>query len=142
MAVGLFINRSWRQTTATLRLSYAKPGFVAAGNGVNITDKTTGRLGEVAVLAGTRVGGIGPSGAIWVELGPALHLWDFGDLRVRPSALAGAAYRWAIMSKWTGSVRVEGMLSPSWFNAEDVPPDFVRRATWRYGVSLGVAYRL
>jgi hypothetical protein len=30
----------------------------------------------------------------------------------------------------------------SWFDAGDVPPDFERRATWRYGVGLGLRYRL
>jgi hypothetical protein len=39
-------------------------------------------------------------------------------------------------------VRLEGILSPSWFNATDVPPEFERRVTWRYGVGLGLRYRL
>jgi hypothetical protein len=34
------------------------------------------------------------------------------------------------------------MLSPSWFDAADVPPEFERRVTWRYGVGLGLYCRL
>ena len=110
---------------------------------MNVTDKTTGRLLEVASLLSTRVGGIGPSGAIRLELGPALHLWDFsGEIRQRFGAIGAAAYEWPVSTRFTGAVRLEGMLSPSWFDATDVPPEFERRVTWRYGVGLGLSYRL
>ena len=110
---------------------------------MSITDKTTGRLLELASLISTRVGGIGPSGAIRAELGPALHLWDFdGEVRARGGAIGAAAYEWPVSARFTGAVRLEGLLSPSWFNATDVPPEFERRVTWRYGVGLGLRYRL
>ena len=114
-----------------------------AGKDIYVKDKTTGRLLEVASLVSTRVGGIGPSGAIRAELGPALHLWDYsGEIRTRMSALAGIAYEWPIATRFTGAIRFEGMLSPSWFDATDVPPEFERRVTWRYGVGFGLRYRL
>lgn len=91
----------------------------------------------------TRVGGIGPSGAVRAELGPALHLWDYsGEMRTRLGVVGAAAYEWPIAKRFTGAVRLEGMVSPSWFDAADVPPDFERRVTWRYGVGLGLHYRL
>jgi hypothetical protein len=124
-------------------LSYANPGFAVAGHGVSVTDKTTGRLVEVTGLINTRVGGIGPSGAIRAELGPALHLWDFdGEFRARFGAVGAAAYEWPVSTRFTGAIRLEGILSPSWFNATDVPPEFERRVTWRYGVGLALRYRL
>jgi hypothetical protein len=110
---------------------------------VSITDKTTGRLVEAASLLSTQVGGIGSSGAIRAELGPALHLWDFdGEVRTRVGVVGAAAYEWPVSSRFTGAVRLEGILSPSWFNATDVPPEFERRVTWRYGMSVGLRYRL
>jgi len=143
IALALMLGRSWRRMGATLRLSYAKPGFAVAGQGVSLTDKTTGRLLELSTLVNTRVGGIGPSGAVRVELGPALHLWDFsGAFRLRAGALGGVAYEWPVTNRLLGSVGLEGMISPSWFNATDVPPEFERRVTWRYGVGLGLRYRL
>lgn len=142
-AFGILIGHSWRRVGAALRLSYANPGFAVAGHDVSVTDKTTGRLIELASLISTRVGGIGPSGAIRAELGPALHLWDFdGEFRARVGAIGSAGYEWPVSSRFTGAVRVEGILSPSWFNATDVPPEFERRVTWRYGVGLGLRYRL
>lgn len=143
VAVGLLFGRSWRRVGAALRVSFADPGFAVSGKDVYVKDKTTGRLLEVASLFSTRVGGIGPSGAIRAELGPALHLWDYGgEIRTRWSGLGAFAYEWPIAGRLTGAIRLEGMLSSSWFDATDVPPEFERRATWRYGVGLGLRYRL
>jgi hypothetical protein len=78
-----------------------------------------------------------------MEVGPALHLWDFdGEYRKRIGATAALLYEWPVVRKLTGAIRLEGMLSPSWFDAADVPPEFERHATWRYGVGLGLRYRI
>jgi hypothetical protein len=140
---GLTFGRDWGRVRTTLRVTYANPGFAVAGSGVTVTDKTTGQLLEFAALVSTRVGGIGSSGAIRADLGPSLHLWDFdGEFRKRLGAVGAAVYEWPVTGRFTGSVRLEGMLGPSWFNATDVPPEFERRATWRYGMALGLRYRL
>jgi hypothetical protein len=95
------------------------------------------------MLISTRVGGIGPSGAIRVELGPALHLWDFdGEYRTRFGGIGAAAYEWPVSKRFTGAVRLEGMVSPSWFETTELPPEFERQLTWRYGFALGLRYRL
>ena len=76
-----------------LRGSYGKPGLSATGQGITVTDKTSGQLIELATLVAVRVGGIGPSGVVRAELGPALHLWKFDDdTRDRVSALGALAY--------------------------------------------------
>jgi len=78
-----------------------------------------------------------------VELGPALHLWDFsGEYRTRLGGIGAAVYEWPVSSRFTGSVRLEGSASSSWFNATEVPPEFERHLTWRYGVGIGLRYRL
>jgi hypothetical protein len=142
-AISLRIARSWRRFGIALRGSYAKPGLAVTGQHVTLTDKRSGDVFEAATALSTQVGGIGPSGAIRVELGPTLHLWDFdGEIRARFGAIGAAAYEWPITKRLTGSVRLEGMLSPSWFDAADVPPEFERRVTWRYGVGLGLYCRL
>jgi len=94
-------------------------------------------------LFSTPVGGIGPSGAVRIELGPALHLWDFdGEYRTRLGGIGALAYEWPVSSRFIGGIRLEGMLSKSWFDATEVPPEFERQLTWRYGVGLGLRYRL
>lgn len=142
-ALGITLGHSWRRLSSTIRISYANAGFVVTGNDMSIIDKTTGTLVETAVLVGTRVGGIGPSGAIRLELGPALHLWDFdGESRTRAGVLGATDYQWPIAGRFTGTIRLEGMLSASWFNASELPPDFERQLTWRYGWGVGLRYRL
>jgi hypothetical protein len=139
----LRVGRTWSRWGTSLRISYANPGFRLGSNGLTIVDKTTGRLFEVSPLVSTRVGGIGPSGAVRVEVGPALHLWDFdNESRARVGAVGAAVYEWPVSRRFTGAIRFEGSLSPSWFNAADVPPEFERRVTWRYGVGLGLRYRV
>lgn len=142
-ALSLRVGRDWRRFGLALRGSHSRPGLAVTGERVNLTDKSSGDLLELAWILSTRVGGIGPSGAVKLELGPALHLWDYeGDIRSRVSGSGAAAYEWALVGRFTGVVRLEGLLSGSWFDAGDVPPEFERRVTWRYGVGLGLRYRL
>jgi len=143
--LGLRLERGFGKWSGALKVSYGKPGLSFSGEGLTVTDKTSGELIEAAALWGvhlSRVGG-GPSGAIRAELGPTLHLWKFGDeIRLRAGAQAAVAYEWPIAGRFAGALRVEGLLSPSWFDAADLPPDYERRLTWRYGVALGLRYRL
>ena len=138
----LRIGRTWRRVGVALRVGRSTPGLAVTGHGVNVTDKTSGRLIEVAAIASTRVGGIGSSGAVRLELGPALHLWTFADVRSRLGANGAVAYEWSVVGRLTGGIRLEGMLSKSWFDPGDVPPEYERRVTWRYGVGFGLRYRL
>jgi len=141
--LSLRVGHNGRKVGVALRGTYSKPGLAVTGPGINLTDKTSGDLVELVWLVSTRVGGIGPSGAVRVELGPALHLWDYeGDVRSRLSGCAAVAYEWPLAGRFSGAVRLEGLISRSWFDAGDVPPEFERRATWRYSVGLGLRYRL
>jgi hypothetical protein len=141
--LSLRIARHWSHWGTALRVSYANTGFRLGAQGLDIVYRSTGHLFEISPVVSTRVGGIGPSGAVWMEVGPALHLWDFdGEYRKRIGATAALLYEWPVVRKLTGAIRLEGMLSPSWFDAADVPPEFERHATWRYGVGLGLRYRI
>lgn len=141
-ALHLRVGRNWGRYGIAARVARSKPGLAVIGQGLNVTDKTAGTLIEVAAIASARVGGIGPSGAVRMEFGPALHLWKFGDVRSRVGANGAAVYEWLFAGRLTASVRLEGMLSKSWFDPGDVPPEYERRATWRYGLGLGLRYRL
>jgi hypothetical protein len=141
--IGLRLERGLGRIGVGLKGSYGKPGLTATGEGLTITDKTSGESVEVATLVAVRVGGIGPSGAVRAELGPALHLWKFGDdLHSRIGALGAMAYEWPVAGRFSGAVRLEGALSRSWFETGDLPPEYDLRLTWRYGVTVGLRYRL
>jgi len=115
----------------------------AAGPGLVLIDNSTGQLLEGQLLANFQVVGIGSSGAIRAEVGPSLHLWKSGDeLRSRAGAVAAAAYEWPVTNRFAGAIRLEGTMSKSWFDAGDLPPEYKRQATLRYGVGLGLRYQL
>ncbi len=141
----LRVDRTINRLRVGLRGSYGKPGLALHGPGLTITDKTSGELFEGSALVSFQMVGIGggSSGAVRAELGPVLHLWKIGDeVRKRLGALGAAAYEWPVAQRLTGAVRLEATISKSWFNAGDLSAEYERRATWRYGVSLGLRYRL
>jgi hypothetical protein len=141
--IGLRLERSLGRFGVALKGSYGKPGLSAIGQGLIVTDKSSGQLVEVATIVAVRVGGIGPSGAVRAEVGPALHLWKFGDdMHSGVGALGALAYEWPVAGRFSGAVRLEGTLSKSWFEEGDLPPEYDLRLTWCYGVTLGLRYRL
>lgn len=141
--LGLRVDRSTARWSVGVRIAYGKTGVRAAAGPISLTDKSVGDLIELDVLMQLQVGGIGPSGAVKVELGPALPLWDNGEgFRLRFAALGAAAYEWQIAGRLTGALRLEALLSPSWFDPGELPPEVKRIMTRRAGVSLGLRYRL
>jgi hypothetical protein len=143
-SVGLRVTRQFGRgrTAGAIRISYAKPGLAAAAPGIVAADKSSGELIEVTGLVAVHVAGVGSSGAVRAELGPALHLWNLGGERARIGALAALAYEWPVSGRFTGAIRFEGAASRSWFDAGEPPPEYDLRTTWRYGVTLGLGYRL
>jgi hypothetical protein len=139
----LRLERGGAHWVGAFRLAYATPGLSLTGKGLTITDRTHGQLLETSGLVGLRVGGVGSSGAVRAEVGPALHLWKVGDeIRARAGGLAATVYEWPVSARFIGSVRIEGTLSKSWFDAADLPSEYRRQVTWRYAWGLGLRYRL
>jgi hypothetical protein len=64
------------------------------------------------------------------------------EIRARAGGLAAASYEWPVAGRFSGAVTLEGAVSKSWFAAADLPPEYERQVTWRYGVGLGLRYRL
>jgi len=141
--VAFRVDRRFGRVGVAVRASFGKPGIVGDQGPVAVMDKSTGQVVEVATLVAVRVGGIGPSGAVRAEVGPALHLWNIDDdVRSRVSALGALAYEWPLAGRCSGAIRLEGTLSRSWFEEGELPPEYDLRLTWRYGVTLGLRYRL
>jgi hypothetical protein len=141
--LGVRVDREGARWGVGFKVGYGKTGVRAAAGPISLTDKSVGDLIELDVLMQLQVGGIGPSGAVKVELGPALPLWDNGEgFRLRFAALGAAAYEWQIAGRLTGALRLEALLSPSWFDPGELPPELERVMTRRAGLSLGLRYRL
>lgn len=132
-----------KNALVAVRLAYGNPGLSLTGEGLTITDGSHDYLLEGMGTVGFRVGGLGSSGAIRIEVGPSLHLWKVTDeTRTRLGGLVGAAYEWPVSERFTGAVRVESIFSKSWFDETDLPSEYRRQATWRYGWGVGLRYRL
>ncbi len=142
-SVGVRVDRDIGRARVGLQASYGNVGLTATGPGLTLIDNSTGQLIEGQLVVNFRVVGIGSSGAIRAELGPSLHLWKSGDEnRTRVGALGALAYEWPVAKRFSGAIRLEGMISKSWFDDGDLPPEYERQATRRYGVGLALRYRL
>ena len=139
----IHLDRRFDKVRVALRMAYGKPGLSLTGQGVTITDRSSDKLYEFMGTVGFRVGGIGPSGAIVVDVGPSLHLWkSTPETRTRVGGLLAGTYEWPVSNRFSGAVRLESIFSKSWFDEPDLPPEYRRQATWRYGWGVGLRYRL
>jgi hypothetical protein len=140
---GIRLGRAFGSWSAALRASVGTPGVAGVAPKVTFTDRTTGRLIEIVPLVGVRAAALGPEGVVRIEAGPAVDLWDInGEIRSRLSGLAAVAYEWHVAGRVMGAVRVESTLGSSIFDAAELPSQLERRPTWRYGMSVGLRYRL
>ena len=140
---GVRVDRNIGRARIAVQSSYAKVGLAAAAPDLALIDNSSGQVLEGQLLLNFQVVGIGSSGAVRMEVGPSLHLWEGVDeSRTRVGAVVASAYEWAVATRLTGAIRLESMLSKSWFEPGDLPPELERRVTWRYGVGLGLRYRL
>ena len=140
---GVRVDRAIRRVRLGVQVSYATVGLTAAAPKLSLTDKSSGEVFEGQLLLNFQVAGIGSSGAVRIELGPSLHLWKAeSESRSRAGGVAALAYEWPVTNRFSGAIRLEGMLSKSWFEPGDLPSELERQVTWRYGVGLGLRYRL
>lgn len=140
---GIRLGRAFGSWSAALRASVGTPGVAAVAPDFTVTDRTTGRLIEIVPLVGMRVAALGPEGVVRIEAGPAVDLWDInGEIRSRLAGLAAVAYEWHVAGRVMGAARLESTLGSSIFDAAELPSQLERRPTWRYGVTLGLHYRL
>src|SRR6267154_1915495 len=140
---GVRVDRAIRRVRLGVQVSYATVGLTAAAPKLSLTDKSSGEVFEGQLLLNFQVAGIGSSGAVRIELGPSLHLWKAeSESRSRAGGVAALAYEWPVTNRFSGAIRLEGMLSKSWFDPGDLPSELERQVTWRYGVGLGLRYRL
>ena len=139
----LHVDTRIKKALVAVRLGYGNPGLSLTGEGLTITNGSDDYLIEGMGTVGFQVGGIGSSGAIRVDVGPTLHLWKVTDqTRTRLGGVIAGTYEWPVSERFTGAIRVETLVSKSWFDENDLPPEYRRQATWRYGWGVGLRYRL
>ncbi|MGH7672207.1 MAG: hypothetical protein ACREMC_04860 [Gemmatimonadales bacterium] len=139
--LGVRVGRRFARVDVALRALLGTPGIAGSAPGLTFTDRTTGHLLEIVPLVGVRVARVSRDGVVRLEGGPAVDVWDIdGEMRARTVVLGALAYEWPVAGRFMGSVRAEGTLGGSVFDADELPPQLEPRPTWRYGVTLGLRY--
>lgn len=146
----------YRPTTLALRIEtgsgdvalaatvmYAKTGVAGEGKGLAVVQYDAASFWEVAPVVSLRVARFGAGAETRLEAGPAVDVWTVdGDNRTRLAGQAAAVLQWPVVGSFAGSVRVNGTISESMFDSSEVPSGVERRATRRFGVAIGLRYRL
>jgi len=140
---GLRLDRTLGRARVAVDVLYAKTGLAADGQGVAVVQYGIGSLWEIAPEMSLRVARFGLGVEVRVAAGPAIDFWTFdGERRNRVGGRAAAVVEWPLASALTGSLRVNGVLSGSVFDAADTPSGVERRATRRFGIAVGLRYQL
>jgi hypothetical protein len=140
---GLRLERGSGRARVALGILHAQTGLVAEGQDVAVVQYGVGSLWEIAPDVSLGVARFGAGVEARVEAGPAIDLWSFdGEGRHRVGGRAAAVVQWPLAQALMGSLRVSGVLSRSVFDAADTPSGVERRATRRFGVAVGLRYRL
>ncbi len=141
--LGLRLERGLGRAQVAVGVLRAETGLVAEGQGVAVVQYGIGSLWEITPEISLGLARFGAGVEARVEAGPAIDLWNFGgERRNRVGGRAAAVVHWPLARALTGSLRVSGVLSGSVFDAADTPSGVERRATRRFGVAVGLRYRL
>jgi len=140
---GLRVERDLGRARVAVGVLHAETGLVAEGQGVAVVQYGIGSLWEIAPEISFGLARFGTGVEARVEAGPAIDLWNFdGEQRNRVGGRAAAVVEWPLARALMGSLRVNGVVSESVFDAADAPSGVERRATRRFGVAVGLRYRL
>jgi len=140
---GLHLDRGSGRVRVGVGVLYAKTGLAAEGQGVAVVQNDIGSLWEIAPELSLRVARFGTGIEARLDAGPTIDFWNFdGERRNRVGGRAALVAEWPLARALAGSLQVSGMLSGSVFDAADTPSGVERRATRRFGVAVGLRYRL
>lgn len=142
--VALRLGRESPQFGFGLRVLTGSSGFGASDGDLTVIQEHQLHLVEVAGFISRQVARVGTASRLTLEAGPALDIWSpqGASSRTRLGAVAGAAWTFPVTPRLAAAVRLEAVLTPSLFDAADVPAGAERRATWRRGVSFALQRRL
>jgi hypothetical protein len=123
---------------------YSKGGAGVEQGSVAIDEKGLLKLYEVAPEVSFLVAKPGPGGGLRLRVGPMYDRWSLkgGTNPRRVGAHAAVSLDWPLGGRWTGSLEGGAAVSAGVFEEEDLPPEYVRRATWWRSISTGVRVRL
>jgi hypothetical protein len=141
-AVG--VERRFGTVGVGIGLLYSSGGVRAENGSIAVDAKDGAKLYEVAAEVSLLIAKPGPGGALRLHVGPMFDRWTLtggADTR-RAGAHAAVSLEWPIAGRLTGVFRGGAAVSACVFSAEDFPPEYAQRTTWRRAFSAGISVRL
>jgi hypothetical protein len=142
-AFGFRVARSWPRMGIALRFRYGTSGLAATDGNITVIQEHAFKLYDISSLASWRLAEIAVGTTLQLEAGPVLSIWKAkgGESRARAGVSAALALRIGMGPRYIAAIRVEGGVSPSVFDATDVPTGVERRTAWRRGLAIAIGRR-
>lgn len=121
--------------------SYGTAGFALEGPDFLVVDRTVRfTFYQLAPVIEIPLTGLGTDGRLVLTGGPVVALWRLTDQpnRTRLGGRLGLSLPVWFGQALAGVVRLDGVVTGSVFEEGELPVEFIRPATWRVQVSLGV----
>lgn len=121
--------------------SYGTAGFALDGPELLLVDRAIRfSFYELAPVIEIPLTGLGTDGQLVLSGGPVVARWRLTDQpdRTRLGGRLGLSLPVWFGPALAGVVRLDGVVTPSVFEEGELPVEFIRPATWRVQVSLGV----
>jgi len=143
-AFGLGVTRVAGSVRLGVRLLRLESGLRLSGEGVTLTAENSGfTLYELAPEVSFRLVQLGSAGSnLRLAGGPTFDLWQLAgvDDRTRAGGRALVALEIPVAGGWIGATWLEGAVSGSVFDANELPSEYERRSLLRGSVGVELRY--
>lgn len=137
------VQRDFGKIGVGIGVLYSKSGVGVETATITVEERSLAKFYAIAPEVSFLVAKPGPGGALRLRAGPSFDRWALtgGDTTWRVGARAAVSLDWPLGGPWIGILQAGATVSECVFDVEDLPPGFVRSATWRRAVSVGIALR-
>jgi hypothetical protein len=141
---GIGLERQAGKFAFGVRLRYASASLALEGSDGVVAAKGIFTMYSVSPELAYRIASVGSVHPVLLHAGPIFELWGVADedLETRVGVQGAVSLQVPLGGRLGGSVMVGAALIPSPFAADQLNPEFERRALWRRRVAAGLEYRL
>lgn len=139
---GVRIERKVRSVTLGVAVSYASAALSLDTDGPTLFVRGSMTQVRLTPEIGGTVARLSSGAAVVARAGPLVEGWTLEgeEPRWRAGGHVGLALDFPLARRLAGLVTVRLGVTPSVFEAGELPPEFERRTSWRTAVALGLRY--
>jgi hypothetical protein len=140
--VGITIDRRLRRLTLGLRLTYASAALALETDGPTVFQRASMLHAQAAPEIAWAVALLATGVRLSLHAGPLIEVWTLEgeETRSRLGGQVAGSLDCRLGGRFTSAVTVRLGVTPSVFQAGELPVEFVRRASWRTSVAFGLRY--